>query len=157
MSFIQNTLSENEKVDYIKINKWTFLFYYFLEAIGLTLITTSFIYFTVKGIDPIFISIMTIGLIIFFYNFYQLLKLKNIEMAVTDNRVIFKSGIISIKNEEIQNQAIETVEVNQGIIERIFGYGDVKITGRGNAVVIFKGVDDPINVKKRIHEKIENS
>ena len=52
-------------------------------------------------------------------------------------------------------QSIETVEIDQGIGGRMFGYGTIKITGRGISDVIFKGIDDPMSVKRQI-ESVSN-
>jgi hypothetical protein len=51
--------------------------------------------------------------------------------------------------------SIETVEIDQGVLGRIFGFGTVKVTGRGISDVVYKGIDDPIAVKRQI-EGISN-
>jgi uncharacterized membrane protein YdbT with pleckstrin-like domain len=86
---------------------------------------------------------------------YEYLKLKHLEQGVTNKRVILKRGIISRKTEEMKLQSIETVEIDQSIGGRMFGYGTVKITGRGISDVIFKGIDDPMSVKRQI-ESVSN-
>lgn len=77
-------------------------------------------------------------------------KLNSIEQAVTNKRVIQKTGIVSRKTEEMKLSSIETVEIQQSIWGRIFGYGTVKVTGRGLSDVVFKGIDDPMRVKRMI-------
>jgi uncharacterized membrane protein YdbT with pleckstrin-like domain len=81
---------------------------------------------------------------------YVFLQLRFTEQGVTNKRVIFKKGVIGRKTEEMKIASIETVEIDQGVIGRIFGYGSVKITGRGISDVVFKGVDDPMAVKRQI-------
>jgi hypothetical protein len=51
--------------------------------------------------------------------------------------------------------SIETVEINQGIWGRIFGFGTVKVTGRGISDLMFKNIDDPMSVKRQI-ESVSN-
>lgn len=80
------------------------------------------------------------------------LNLKGTERAVTNRRVIQKTGVISRNTDEMKVTSIETVELQQGIFQRIFGSGTVKITGRGISDVIMKNVDDPGQVKKAIEE-----
>ncbi|MNF09547.1 Bacterial membrane flanked domain protein [compost metagenome] len=46
--------------------------------------------------------------------------------------------------------SIETVELSQGVFGRIFGFGNVRITGRGSSDVVMRGVDDPLDAKRRI-------
>lgn len=81
---------------------------------------------------------------------YEFLRLKTLEQGVTNKRVIFKTGIISRKTDEMKISSIETVEIHQGIWGRIFGFGTVKVTGRGISDVIFKKIDDPMAVKRAI-------
>ncbi|MGA0024303.1 MAG: PH domain-containing protein [Burkholderiales bacterium] len=81
---------------------------------------------------------------------YEYLRVRNIEQGVTNKRVIYKSGIIGRKSEEMKIGSIETVEIDQGIFGRILGYGTVKITGRGISDVLFRAVSDPMAVKRQI-------
>tara|TARA_R110001592_G_scaffold1778_4_gene10575 strand:- start:10508 stop:10918 length:411 start_codon:yes stop_codon:yes gene_type:complete len=100
------------------------------------------------------LAIPTIGITLILA-LYEYLKLKHLEQGVTNKRVILKRGIISRKTEEMKLQSIETVEIDQGIGGRMFGYGTIKITGRGISDVIFKGIDDPMSVKRQI-ESVSN-
>jgi uncharacterized membrane protein YdbT with pleckstrin-like domain len=86
---------------------------------------------------------------------YEFLRLKYFEQGVTNKRVILKRGIISRKTEEMKLASIETVEIDQGILGRIFGFGTVKITGRGISDIVFRGLDDPMSVKRQI-ESVSN-
>lgn len=81
---------------------------------------------------------------------YEYLRVRHIEQGVTNKRVIFKTGIISRKSEEMKLASIETVEIDQGVIGRILGYGSVKVTGRGTSDVLFRLIDDPMAVKRAI-------
>jgi uncharacterized membrane protein YdbT with pleckstrin-like domain len=102
----------------------------------------------------IILGVPTLGLT-WFIALYEFLRLKFIEQGVTNKRVILKRGIISRKTEEMKLSSIETVEIDQGIFGRIFGYGTVKITGRGISNLLFKRIDDPMSVKRQI-ESVSN-
>ena len=86
---------------------------------------------------------------------YEFLRLRFMEQGVTNKRVILKRGIISRKTDEMKIASIETVEIDQGVFGRIFGFGTVRVTGRGISDVVFKGMDDPMSVKRRI-ESVSN-
>jgi hypothetical protein len=48
--------------------------------------------------------------------------------------------------------SIETVEIIQGVMGYIFGYGAVKVTRRGISDLLFKKINDPVDVKKKNRE-----
>ncbi len=102
----------------------------------------------------IVLVIPTVGITLILVLF-EFLRLRSIEQGVTNKRVIYKKGIISRKSEEMKLNSIETVEIDQGIAGRIFGFGDVTVTGRGLSNVVFKSVDDPMAVKRKI-ESVSN-
>ncbi len=89
-------------------------------------------------------------LITFPFAIYEYLRLRHTEQGVTNKRVVFKTGIISRKSEEMKLGSIETVEIDQSIFGRILGYGNVKVTGRGTSDVLFRNVADPMAVKRAI-------
>ena len=69
---------------------------------------------------------------------------------VTNKRVIYKHGIISRNTEEMKLGSIETVRIDQGVWGRILGFGDIRVTGKGISDVVFRRMDDPMEVKRRI-------
>jgi len=149
MSYIKSSLGSNEQIRYLfQLNKYTLMTP--LLIIGFAIAILGFGIFFGGGIPwEVYIGVSSIiflsGLIMYF-------RLKSIEYGVTDNRVIAKTGIIARNTEEILNKAVETIEVKQDIMGRIFGYGDVIVTGRGNAIVQFSGIDEPLKVKREIEE-----
>ena len=81
---------------------------------------------------------------------WEWLKLRFTELGVTNKRVILKTGIISRHSEEMKISSIETVEIEQGILGRILGFGTVKVTGKGVSDLVFTRINDPMDVKRRI-------
>jgi uncharacterized membrane protein YdbT with pleckstrin-like domain len=73
------------------------------------------------------------------------------EIAVTDRRVIFKTGFISRSTNEMQMDKIESVEVLQSIAGRIFDYGDLIIKGTGHGQFTrIKSIAAPIEMRNQI-------
>jgi len=83
-----------------------------------------------------------------------LLKLIFTEYGLTNNRVITKTGIIGRSTEEMKLSKVETVEIKQGILGRILGYGSVIVTGTGSSNVVISKVSNPIDVKKKIDNQL---
>lgn len=53
------------------------------------------------------------------------------EIAITDRRVIYKTGFVSRQTDEMPLNKVENIEVRQSILGRILGYGDVDVQGTG--------------------------
>ena len=128
MSYIEESLSAGEKVEGLfKLHWFAWVPMYLWLILGL----------------------VTFGLT-WLLALYEFLRLKFMEQGVTNKRVILKRGIISRRTEEMKVTSIETVELNQGIWGRIFGFGTIKVTGRGISDVVLKSIADPMTVKRQI-------
>ena len=133
MSYIEESLSEGEKVEGLFSLHW---------------------FAWMPMVIWIILGIVTFG-VTWLIAIYEFLRLKFLEQGVTNNRVILKKGIIGRQSDEMKLKSIETVEIDQGVFGRIFGFGTVKVTGRGLSDVRFKSIDDPMAVKRRI-ESVSN-
>lgn len=54
------------------------------------------------------------------------------EIAVTDRRIIFKTGFISRRTDEMPLSKVENIEIRQSILGRLLGYGSVDVQGTGS-------------------------
>jgi len=66
------------------------------------------------------------------------------ELAVTDRRVIFKRGLVRRHTVEMNMDKVESVDVDQSVLGRIFNYGDVTVRGTGASIEPLRLVDDPL-------------
>lgn len=74
------------------------------------------------------------------------------QFAVTNKRIIIKTGLISRKIVEMNISKIETVNVRQSVIGRLFGYGALEFTGTGGSKETFTNIAHPTEFKKRVQE-----
>ncbi len=81
---------------------------------------------------------------------YEWLRLRAIEQGVTNRRVVRKSGIISRRTTELRLASIETIDLRQSAMGRLFDFGNVVLTGRGETAMCFTHIADPIDVKRAI-------
>ncbi len=72
------------------------------------------------------------------------------EIVVTDRRVIFKRGLFSRHTVEMNVSKIETVDVEQGLWARIWGYGTLLIRGTGAGFEPLVGVGSPLRIRNAI-------
>jgi len=84
-----------------------------------------------------------------------LVSMKTSEFAVTNKRVLMKTGFISRKSFEILLAKIEGISADQGILGRIFNYGTIVISGTGGSKEIYQKVSDPLRFRREVQEQIE--
>lgn len=69
------------------------------------------------------------------------------EIAITNRRVIFKTGIIRRRTIEMNREKIESVDVTQSILGRILDYGTVTIRGTGAGIEPLGNVAEPLKLR----------
>ncbi|MDD2986491.1 PH domain-containing protein [Flavobacterium sp.] len=74
------------------------------------------------------------------------------EFAITNKRVIIKTGLISRKTFEMNHSKIESVNVDQSIMGRILGYGTIGIVGSGGTREVFPNIKNPLAFRKKFQE-----
>ena len=72
------------------------------------------------------------------------------ELAVTDHRVIYKSGLLSRHTIEMNRDKVESVDVDQSLLGRIFGYGTVVVRGTGGSLEPIRNIGDPLTFRTYI-------
>lgn len=72
------------------------------------------------------------------------------ELSVTTHRVIYKRGFIWRRTAEMNMDKVETVNVDQSIVGRIFGYGTIQVLGTGQGFESLHGIGSPIAVRNAI-------
>lgn len=74
------------------------------------------------------------------------------EFAITNKRVIIKAGFITRKTIELNLSKIECVNVDQSLLGRIFGYGNIQIIGTGGTKETFVDIKNPLKFRKIFQE-----
>ncbi|HLJ78450.1 MAG TPA: PH domain-containing protein [Acidobacteriaceae bacterium] len=77
------------------------------------------------------------------------------EMAVTNRRVLIKTGLASRRTIEMLLNKVETIEVEEPGLGRIFGYGSIVIVGTGGTSEPFHKMAHPIEFRNRVQMEIE--
>lgn len=84
------------------------------------------------------------------YALRALLRRASTELAITDRRVIYKSGLLRRHTIEINRSKVETVGVDQSILGRILGYGTVVVRGTGGSFEPIAMIGDPLTFRSHI-------
>ncbi len=93
---------------------------------------------------------------LFLFTLVSWLKRNMIEMVCTNKRVVKRTGIVNVTTEELNRERIESVEIRQSILGRIFNYGDILFSGTGTSKLVFKFINQP-RLMKRIIDSVINS
>lgn len=125
-SYIESALIKDEAVLYSgKISLWSMTPIFFLGVI------TLFIY----GLGLIFFLLI--------YIYY-----KTTELAITNKRIIAKFGFISRKTIEMNISKVESIQVDQSILGRVFNFGTLIISGAGNPQAPIPGISNPLQFRR---------
>ncbi len=72
------------------------------------------------------------------------------ETDVTNMRVVHKTGFIKRRTFEMSLDKVESVDVNQSILGRIFNYGDVTVRGVGEGAETIDTIASPLEFRNHI-------
>jgi uncharacterized membrane protein YdbT with pleckstrin-like domain len=86
-----------------------------------------------------------------------IVKYRSTELAVTNKRVIAKFGFVSRHTIELNVVKIESVQVEQGVLGRMFDFGSIIVAGGGNPFAPVAGISDPLGFRRAFLEAQEQS
>lgn len=70
------------------------------------------------------------------------------ELAITNKRVIAKTGLIQRRTIEMFLEKIESIQVDQGVFGRLLDFGSVIISGTGVQSAPFRNISDPLALRR---------
>jgi uncharacterized membrane protein YdbT with pleckstrin-like domain len=76
------------------------------------------------------------------------------EMAVTNRRVIVKTGLLSRRTVELLLPRIESVVVEEPAMGRALGYGTVILRGTGGTPEAFRQIAHPLQFREQVQRQI---
>jgi uncharacterized membrane protein YdbT with pleckstrin-like domain len=80
----------------------------------------------------------------------RMIRVATTEFGVTDHRVIVKHGVFSLHTVEMNVDKIESVDVDQSLMGRMFDFGVVTIHGVGARWDPISGITDPLGFRNAI-------
>ncbi|HNQ94120.1 MAG TPA: PH domain-containing protein [Anaerolineales bacterium] len=169
MSYVKENLLPNEKILFTaKVNPAIALPLAF--AVFFTCVLLGLLWYWISRMQPdpvsgtfmksfytiifsfftILLSFAMIGAII-----RTMISLFTTEFAVTNRRVIAKTGLIKRRSLELFLEKVESINIRQDLMGRIFNFGIVTVTGTGGTKESFRGIVDPLAIRKKINQVIE--
>lgn len=156
MSYVEKVLLPGERVIYTTGLHWLVygraIFFLALAAVlalvaalwtsdDPALATSRFVALAVDGLFAV------MGLLSFIS---AAIRRRSTELAVTDQRVILKRGVIARHTIEMNRSKVESVDVDQSVLGRIFGYGTVLVRGTGGSLEPMQSISDPLRFRSHI-------
>lgn len=89
--------------------------------------------------------------------FVAMIRRSAAEFAVTNKRVIFKTGVMKRSSEEIFLTKIESVTVGEGLMARALNYGTVNVRGTGGTLEPFHKIAHAQEFRRQIQEQISKN
>jgi uncharacterized membrane protein YdbT with pleckstrin-like domain len=156
MGYVDQNLISGEKVTYRAGLHWTVFALPVLSAAVLSILGVialiwgwasefSWIFAIAGGILILIACILLIKVWI---------RKSSAEFAVTNKRVILKTGFIQKDAAEIFLAKIESVGVDQTILGRMLDYGSIIIRGTGGSQQPFPDLSRPLEFRRQIQEQI---
>jgi uncharacterized membrane protein YdbT with pleckstrin-like domain len=150
--YIDDILQPGEKVLYSTNAHWVF----FLPAILLWILAAVF--FVLSGMvpagSPLIVACWALAGIVALIALYKTVTAWfhrwTTETDVTNLRVVHKTGFISRNTFEMSLDKVESVDVTQSIVGRIFDFGDITIKGVGEGKEIIKTIASPLAFRNSI-------
>lgn len=149
MSYVESTLLGGEAVYGLGSLHWAGLVAPLMYALtGTLLVTMGLSWTALHEHSKLWLAVLILPNLTFVQAVIYFLTT---ESAVTNSRVLLKTGWISRMTDEISLSKVESILMNQGIIGRIFGFGNVTVIGTGGNKVIVRGICDPMQFRSTVH------
>jgi uncharacterized membrane protein YdbT with pleckstrin-like domain len=149
MSYIREILRPDEKLLATGNIHWI-IYWPAIALMALAVISLS-----VLGLASIVgrIIFVLFALAAFFFAVKEWLQQWITEIAVTDRRVIVKTGLIRRHTAEMNMDKVESVTVYQSVLGRLLGYGSVHVRGTGEGLGHLDYISSPILLRNMITAK----
>ena len=129
-SYVEGALVKDEKIVHLgHISLWSL---WHLIALGVVLLPAF-------GLGLIFLIMAYV-------------RYKTTELAITTKRVIVKFGLIRRRTIEININKVESIQVDQEIMGRVFNFGTLVISGAGNPQAPVAGISSPMDFRRAFIE-----
>ena len=145
MSYIDSNLLDGEHVVFRTRLHWLLFMGPFL-FIAIVLLPAT--WFLTSGPWSSYAWIpMALGALVLVATF---IKRQSSDFAVTNKRVMMKVGVFSTRSIELLLNKIEAIAVEQSLLGRMVGYGDIVITGSGGTKETFSRIQSPLEFRRAV-------
>ena len=153
MSYARENLFRGERIIYRTSLHWVI----FIESFSILTLGLIITFYTERNRDFLgssvsFIEYMYMGIFIFggIKFLLEFIRLRTSEFVVTTDRTMIKVGVLKRTSTSMPLSKIESIEIDQTIIGRLFNFGSIHITGTGTAESKFDYLSNPHKFRRKI-------
>jgi uncharacterized membrane protein YdbT with pleckstrin-like domain len=162
MSYVDSNLVPGETVIYETRLHWVMLSHIFLGLLLLALPGSALLYYAFSHMELESRNLHIFegaGAALLFFALVVILigmvRRNATEMAVTNRRVVIKTGLGSRKTIEMLLNKVESIEVSEAAFGRMLGYGTIVVIGTGGTPEPFHKVAHPLEFRSQVQQQIE--
>jgi membrane protein YdbS with pleckstrin-like domain len=162
MSYVEKNLVPGETVIYETRLHWIVMLGHIIVGCLLLVLGAVLLYyaFTEHGMQPAYLHLTEWGgVALLVFSLVAILmgmvRRNATEMAVTNHRVVIKTGLASRKTIEMLLNKVETIEVRESFFGRMLGYGTILVIGTGGTPEPFDKVAHPLEFRSQVQQQIE--
>ncbi|MFZ4762243.1 MAG: PH domain-containing protein [Alphaproteobacteria bacterium] len=160
MSYIDKTLTSDEKLVYKAHYHWFYTaiaWFWLILWAGISVATLSIgkmIFGSMGSNGGTHTAVLVIALVVAAVGAIRFLGLMinryTTEVVITSRRLVYKRGWIAINVDEFNINRIEGININQSILGRILGYGQVDVRGLGVGEIYLPTLAEPEMLRKAL-------
>ncbi|MGR0306571.1 PH domain-containing protein [Acinetobacter beijerinckii] len=142
-NYIESNLARDEQVIEKANVSWLSQFWYLLLGFLFLLMgmPAKNNFFLVVGVVLIMIAIINV---------------LTTELAITNRRIIAKTGLIRRNTIELKVNRVESLGVNQSILGRIFNFGSIVVKGVGGSNAPIPFISKPMEFRQQVNNYLDS-
>lgn len=153
MSYVEQNLMPEEQVLYRAQLHWAM---FFPPAVALAV---GFVLFVIivasRGRATLYLLIcLFIFIVGILSGISAVVSYYSTEFALTNKRVIAKTGVLQRRSIELLLPKVESIGVTQPIMGRLLDYGTIVVTGTGGTKELFRNIASPLELRKRVNAEL---
>ena len=143
MKYVRRVLQPDETIVYTSRLHWLIYlpaFFVLLVALGFLIVSAKFpgdFETVLKWAAAVIAALAMVSWL------RALLRQLTTELAVTDRRIIYKTGLLARHTIEMNRSKVESIDVDQSIFGRLFGYGTIVVRGTGGSLEPIRMISRP--------------
>jgi uncharacterized membrane protein YdbT with pleckstrin-like domain len=151
MKYVRRVLQPDETIVYTSRLHWLIYlpaFFVLLVALGFLVVSAKVqpgeFEYVLKGVAAVMSALAVVSWL------RALVRQLTTELAVTDRRIIYKTGLLARHTIEMNRSKVQSIDVDQSIFGRLFGYGTIVVRGTGGSLEPVRMISRPIAFRSHI-------